>query len=80
MIDARAETAAEKPAYRHALRLRRCLVVADGFYKWARLDGPMLRPLLAPYPADEMEAYPVGTLVHSPANDRPGCVRPLDWS
>ncbi len=35
-----------------------------------------LQPLLNPYPANEMDAHPVSTLVNSPANDRAECVVP----
>jgi len=39
MINARAETVAEKPAYRRAFAKRRCLLPADGYYEWMVLGG-----------------------------------------
>src|SRR5512137_740170 len=44
MINARAETVAEKPAFRQAFKKRRCLIVADGFYEWQKI-GKTKKPL-----------------------------------
>ena len=39
LINARGETAAKKPAFRAAMKRRRCLIPADGFYEWQAVGG-----------------------------------------
>jgi len=153
MINARAETLAEKPSYRGPLKYHRCIIPATGFFEWQaqtagkpkiphliRLksgqpfvfaglwedwhspDGSNIKsctiittqpnelmapihnrmpvilppdayaqwldnsphqaadllPLLASYPAEEMVAYPISTLVNSPFNDRPEILDPVE--
>jgi putative SOS response-associated peptidase YedK len=45
MINARMETLAQRSAYRAALRSRRCLIPADGFYEWKRAAGGAKIPM-----------------------------------
>lgn len=38
MFNARAKTVSEKPSFRSAFKRRRCLIIADGFYEWQKLE------------------------------------------
>lgn len=44
MINARAESLADRPAYREALTARRCLVPADGYYEWSAVTARRKQP------------------------------------
>lgn len=44
LINARAETVMEKPSFKNAFKLRRCLILADGFYEW-RKEGTLKFPV-----------------------------------
>jgi len=56
LINARSETVAAKPAFRTALRRRRCLVVADGFYEWKK-EGSVRQPYFIRFRDDRVFAF-----------------------
>ena len=55
LINARSETAAEKPAFKNAIRRRRCLVPADGYYEWQGSAKPK-----RPYFIHRRDRQPIG--------------------
>ena len=56
MINARAETLAEKPSFRKAFREQRCLIIADGFYEWRKV-GKEKRPVRIVLKSRELFAF-----------------------
>jgi len=57
MINARAETVADKPSFRAAFRRRRCLVPADGWYEWTKGDAGARQPWLIRDPDGRLLAF-----------------------
>jgi putative SOS response-associated peptidase YedK len=56
MINARVETVTSKPAFRTALKQRRCLIPANGFYEWSGMAGSK-QPYLFQVPSGELFAF-----------------------
>jgi putative SOS response-associated peptidase YedK len=56
MINARAETVATKPAFREAIRKRRCLIPADAFYEWKK-NGKVKTPFCITMVDDSIFAF-----------------------
>ena len=58
MINARGEGVATKPAYRSAFKRRRCIIPADGFYEWQKIEGQKKKqPHYIHNPNDEPLAF-----------------------
>ncbi len=60
IINARAESLLGKPSYRAALKRRRCLVIADGFYEWRRSPGAARGAAKRPYLVRRIGGGPMG--------------------
>jgi putative SOS response-associated peptidase YedK len=56
MINARAETLAEKPSFRNAFKQRRCLILADGYYEW-KANGKQKQPFFIHRPDNRPFAF-----------------------
>jgi putative SOS response-associated peptidase YedK len=56
-INARAEDVASKPAFREAFKKRHCLIPADRFYEWMRLDAKSKRPFAIALKSEEPFAF-----------------------
>ena len=58
MINARSETVATKNAFRNSLAKRRCIIPADGFYEWQRIEGSKRKqPMFISHPDGEPFAF-----------------------
>ena len=64
MINARSETASTKPAFRDAMKYRRCLIPADGFYEWSRHEAACVIVRRAPL---DRTCHPIGSTLRGMA-------------
>lgn len=57
LINARAETLWEKPSFRDAVRRRRCLILADGFYEWRQTPRGKKIPVYVRFKSKELFGF-----------------------
>jgi putative SOS response-associated peptidase YedK len=71
LINARVETAAERPAFKHAFARLRCLIVADGFYEWLPRPGAPKQPFHITRADGELFAFAgLWSIWHAPDGTR----------
>ena len=84
LFNARAETLAEKPAFRESCRKRRCLIPADGFYEWEKKVGSKSKPFYVrrsdrqqmifagiwQFSGDSEDRIPTCTIITVPASEQ----------
>lgn len=79
LINARAETLAEKPSFRSAFKRRRCLIFADGFFEWRKDDAKTKTPMYIRVADSDGQIVPFAfaglwEVWHSPYGDEiPSC-------
>jgi len=63
----------------HLISRMPCILDPEDESKWLQDDTPMnfVLAMLRPYPATKMDAYPISTLVNSPANNSPEIIKPV---
>lgn len=76
LINARAETVADKPSFRTAFRKRRALVPVDGFYEWTTVAGSKRKQPYAIRRRDRLTA--LTPRVNAVRNDAAACLAPAD--
>jgi putative SOS response-associated peptidase YedK len=80
MINARAETLTEKPAYRSLIRKHRCLIPADGFYESTVGSDGKKQPIHFHFPGYEMFAFAGLWTSRTDEETGPPATRPRGWS
>jgi putative SOS response-associated peptidase YedK len=69
LINARSETAHEKPAFRAAFRRRRCIIPASGFFEWKQADGKKIPHYIHPLEDQIFGFAGLWEIWHSPDGD-----------
>lgn len=79
LINARSETAAEKPSFRSSFRRHRLLIPMDGFYEWRAVTGPSGRPVKQPVFVHSVDGTPLAVAGLWSAWREPGSAPDTPW-